>query len=147
NLFNISETNFIIPSVDPTTLAPTYFNGTQTGSRGFEASYKAQYGWGYVGLNYSFYTSVNDEIALLSVPGHSNAAIAFPQHKVALHAHFKIWRSLSLNASGVFMSRRYTYPTAQLEPVPGFSVLIPQPVLGSIDPTTLLNVYLLYKDL
>jgi outer membrane receptor for ferrienterochelin and colicin len=139
NAFDIRIESPIVYSFDPSTQQQDYFNAPRMGTRGVEVDGKVKYGWGYADLNYSFYTAGGQgQVDIYSVPGHPDALLAFPQHKVALNASIHLWRTLSLNPSGVFVSTRYGYPTTDASGVR---------VLQGLGPAAFLNLYLLYKDL
>jgi outer membrane cobalamin receptor len=139
NAFDIRIESPIVYSFDPTTSAQGYFNALHLGTRGFEVDGKLKYAWGYADLNYSFYTAGGQsQVDIYSVPGQPDSLLAFPQHKVALNASVRLWGTLSLNPSFVFMGTRYGYPTADASG---------NPVIANLGTTFLINLYLLYKDL
>jgi outer membrane cobalamin receptor len=108
NLFDINTTDAIVYYVDPVTNLDAYHNIGKNGSWGVEAEYKIKDKWGYLGLNYSFYSvSGKDIIADYQVPQNSNVLLAFPAHKINLNSSFYITKHLSINPSVSFRGDRY----------------------------------------
>ncbi len=91
-----------------------YVNFPQTGTEGVEAELRMKYAWGKLDLNYSYYTSWSiftdspmNQVPLYDVPNDPSLLAGFPAHKVSLNGHFVLWKGLSLNPSGNFLSPRY----------------------------------------
>ncbi|MHB8419221.1 MAG: TonB-dependent receptor plug domain-containing protein [Myxococcales bacterium] len=136
---------------DPIVYYPTqngaaeyYLNFPQTGTEGAEAEVRMKYGWGNLKINYSYYTSWSiftdqsmNQVPLYAVPNDPSLLAGFPAHKVSLNGHFVIWKGLSVNPSGNFLSRRYGQWSGDGA---GNGV-------GSLGPATwLLNLYVLWQD-
>jgi outer membrane receptor protein involved in Fe transport len=122
-----------------------YANFPQTGTEGVEAEVRLKYRWGYLDANYSFYTAWSiftdsplNEVPLYAVPNDPSLLAGFPAHKVSLNGHVTIWKGLSLNPSGSFLSRRYGQWSGDGE---GNG-------LGDLGPALyLLNLYVVYNNL
>ncbi len=122
-----------------------YANFPKTGSEGVEAEFRLKYRWCYLNANYSFYTSWSiftdsamNEVPLYAVPNDQSLLAGFPAHKVSLNGHFVIWKGLSINPSGNFLSRRYGQWSGDGQ---GNGI-------GDLGPALyLVNLYVMYQDL
>ena len=136
NFFDITTKNPIIYySINGGTDA--YTNQGSTGTRGFEAEYKVKDTWGYVTLNYSYYTAAGKEkSAAYSVAPDPSMLLGFASHKVNLNASINILKNLSLNPSGTFYGPRW-----------GYNSLTPDtlPVLKKFNSVFLFNLFLKYN--
>ena len=117
NLFDITTKDPIVYFVDTAVISSGnvdgYKNFEQLGSRGVELEYKIRDTWGYVNLNYSFYTVQNKiKVQDYEVPGKSNLALAFPANKINLNSSINITKNISISPSLSWMSRRYGYASA-----------------------------------
>jgi outer membrane receptor for ferrienterochelin and colicin len=138
NAFDMTVSDPIIYFYDAETDEEGYLNATRTGSRGLEGELRWQGGFGYVNLGYSFYTAGGkNEVDTYTVPGHGNAMLGAPNHRLSVTGHFKLWRSLSFNPTATFMSARYGYGSSDADG---------NPVLAEYGATALLNAYVQYKD-
>ncbi len=148
NFFYIEIRDPIIYSTSPSG-SDVYQNFPQTGTEGVEAEFRLKYRWGYLNANYSYFTAWSifddffkgagmNEVSLYAVPNDPSLLAGFPAHKVSLNGHFVIWKGLSLNPSGNFLSRRYGQWSGDGE---GNGI-------GNLGPALyLLNLYVMYKDL
>lgn len=100
-----------------------YTNMDKSGSRGIEIETRLKKKWGFINLNYSFYTVASQaklEVYSPIIPNdqdtteskeyaNTKVLLAFPAHKVTLNSNFMLLRSLSMNTSLVWNSERYGY--------------------------------------
>jgi outer membrane cobalamin receptor len=130
----------IVYDIDPNTNNESYLNASSTGTAGVEAEYRLRSKWGFVTLNYSYYsTAGQNQVALYEVPGHPDVLLGFGSHKVALNTGFDLWRDhLSFAVSGVYESERFGYVSGD-----GMG----NGILGSEPNTFLVNTNLAYRDL
>jgi len=108
NVFDITTKNPIIYY----TIAGTdaYTNQGRTGTQGLEAEYRIKDKWGYIAVNYSYYTAANKEkSAAYNVPQDNSMLLGFASHKVNLNASINILKNLSINPSGTFYGSRWGY--------------------------------------
>jgi outer membrane cobalamin receptor len=129
NVFDVSTGNPIIYTYDPTTATEAYRNFERTGSRGVEIEYKWKGHWGFLNLNYAFYsTAGRNQVNLYELPGQQNIRLAFPAHKINLNSSIKITSNISINPSGTLMSHRYGYVAtdslAEFKPAVLFNLFI-----------------------
>ncbi|MDD5673022.1 MAG: TonB-dependent receptor [Chitinivibrionales bacterium] len=140
NVFDISIKDPIVYFIDTgASGGEGYKNFSHTGSSGFEVEYKTKFNWGYSSLNYSFSDPGllnRNDVSLYEVPGRSDVMLAFPQHKVSLNFNYYLGK-LSINPSGTFLSKRFTYGTD----ADGNAAFLQEPSLF------LVNLYLRYNDL
>src|SRR6185295_12140208 len=88
----------------------TYQNYLQTGSRGFEAEYRANGSWGSARLNYSFYTTDGiNKVPLYAVAQDSSQLAGFSPHKVTLSGTLKLTNRVHVSPSVVFLGSRYQF--------------------------------------
>jgi len=114
-----------------------YTNEGKTGTRGLEAEYRIKARWGYVGLNYSFYTARNkDRVPSYRVATDSSMLLGFASHKVNLNALFHLSKALSVNLTASFYGPRWGYTSLNADTLP---------VLKKFDPTMLLNIFMRYQ--
>jgi outer membrane receptor for ferrienterochelin and colicin len=139
NAFDITINRPIVYEVDAATLTEGYSNRDRTGTRGFEVDYRVKYKRGYADVNYSYYTARGkNEVAAYAVPGHDEALLAFPSHKVAMTGHLDVYRGLAFTPSMVVYGKRYGYTSADSEGTP---------MIGTENATAIVNLYARYKDL
>ena len=108
NVFDITTKNPIIYY----TIAGTdaYTNQGRTGTQGLEAEYRIKDKWGYIAVNYSYYTAANKEkSAAYNVPQDNSMLLGFASHKVNLNASINLLKNLSINPSGTFYGSRWGY--------------------------------------
>lgn len=117
-----------------------YQNFPKTGTQGFEIEYKFKEKWGYINLNYSFYTArYKDRPEAYDVPGHSSYLLGFPKNKINLNSCFDLTKQLKLNATILLRGTRY-----------GFEELMDDSVtqeLRIFKPNVYLNLFIRYEDL
>jgi outer membrane receptor for ferrienterochelin and colicin len=112
-----------------------YHNYGKTGSRGIEVEYRVKEKWGYVNLNYSFYTTAGKNLndSSYMVPDHPNVHLAFPANRINLNSCFYLTKNFSASVSLSFFDTRYGYTDT----------------LGihTFKPTALLNIFVNYNNL
>lgn len=114
NTYDITTKNPIIYYVDTAATnvntSDGYKNMGHLGSRGLELGYKIKDHWGYVDINYSFYTVAGKDIVIdYSVPTNNSKALAFPSHKFNVSGCYTISKSFSVAPSASWLGKRYGY--------------------------------------
>ncbi len=139
NFFDISTKNAIVYYYDDSTATDAYHNIGQTGSRGVEVEYKFKDKWGFINLNYAFYSVAGKEkIADYEVPENKSVLLAFPSHKINLSAGFNITKHFSVNPSVCFRGERYGYTSVDT---------LGNGVIEKFSPMVLANIFLRYENL
>ncbi|MDO1450903.1 TonB-dependent receptor plug domain-containing protein [Rhodocytophaga aerolata] len=139
NVYDITTFHPIVYFVDEETAAEGYANFARTGTRGIELEYKVKDQWGYINLNYSFYTAANkNRIDTYAVSGQPNLMLAFAGHKLNVNSSFILYKGLSINPSGTFMSKRFGY---------AYNAESNSGMLQSFDPVVLANLFVQYENL
>lgn len=135
NFFDITTKNPIIYYTIGATDA--YTNQGRTGTRGLEAEYRIKQKWGYVSLNYSYYTTAGKQRSdAYRVTADSSLLLGFAGHKVNLNASINILKNLSLNPSGTFYGSRWGYNSVDTA---GYAQL------HKFNPVFLFNLFLRYN--
>src|ERR1051326_170187 len=102
NIFDMTTKDPIVYFYNDSLGTDNCHNFGGSGSRGFEAEYRIKDKWGYVTLNYAFYTVQGKEkIDDYSVADNPNVLLAFPAHKVNLNTSFRINDHFSVNLSEI----------------------------------------------
>lgn len=143
--FDITTRNPIIYFVKTTEIdsvttleEDAYRNFGSSGTSGIEVEYKYKDKWGFLNLNYSFYSVKDkDKVEDYTVPGNDNVLLAFPAHKINLSASFNITSKLSINPSVSYRGERYGYTSVDS---------LDMSVVEKFEPFTLLNLYLHYSN-
>jgi outer membrane cobalamin receptor len=139
NIFDITTKNPIIYSYD--TLSEAYKNYPSTGTRGVEVEYKAKGSWGYVNVNYTYYTAAGKvKVPQYEVPDVSGALLGLAQHRVNLNSSFNVYKKLFISPSASFMGKRYGYDYSDLDTA-GTGMLM------SFKSAALLNLFIGLEDL
>lgn len=110
NIFHIKTDDPIVYGYD-NKLNEYYFNDCFTGSRGFEIEYKLKYSKFYTTVNYSYYeplASNKNEHSVYFIPGIKNQSLAFPSNKLNLTSNFAFSRTVNINFSQSYLSKRYS---------------------------------------
>ncbi|MFI5140994.1 MAG: TonB-dependent receptor plug domain-containing protein [Bacteroidia bacterium] len=108
NVFDITTKNPIIYYT--VNGKDAYTNQGSTGTQGLEAEYRIKEKWGYITLNYSYYTAANKQKSdAYLVTKDGSMLLGFASHKVNLNASINILKNLSLNPSGTFYGPRWGY--------------------------------------
>ncbi|HYG51712.1 MAG TPA: TonB-dependent receptor plug domain-containing protein [Flavobacteriales bacterium] len=110
NFYDITTKDPIVYYYDTVNLADTYTNFGESGTRGIEAEYRVKQRWGYVTLNYAFYTVEGKKsIEDYAIPDDESALLAFANHRVNLNACFNVGKMLSISPTVSFYGPRYGY--------------------------------------
>jgi len=134
NFFNITTKNAII--YETVGQYDAYTNEGETGTRGLEAEYKIKAKWGYVSLNYSFYTAMGMQKApAYRVSADSSMLLGFASQKVNLNALYHLTKNWSLNMTASFYGPRWGYSSLNADTLP---------VLKKFDPVYLVNLFTRY---
>ena len=135
NFFDITTKNPIIYYT--VGASDAYTNQGSTGTRGLEAEYKAKAKWGYVSVNYSFYTAAGkQQSAAYRVAADTAMLLGFASQKVNLNASINITKNLSINPSGTFYGPRWGYTSLNSDTLP---------VLKKFNPVVLFNLFIKYN--
>lgn len=136
NFFDITTKRPIVYYYNVVANADTYVNGYQSGTRGIEAEYRIKGKWGYLTLNYSFYTrGGKSNVSYYKVNADSSMLLAFASHKINLNGSFRITKGLSVNPSASFYGPRWGYNSIDTSG---------NLKLHKYDPTLLLNIFIKY---
>lgn len=135
NFFDITtKTPIIYYSVGG---SDAYTNEGKTGTRGFEAEYKMKEKWGYLGVNYSFYTAAGKQQSpAYHVVQDSSMLLGFASHKVNFYASINVTKDLSINPSGTFYGPRWGYSSLNTDTLP---------VLQKFNSIFLFNLFIKYN--
>jgi len=142
NVFDITTKNPIVYYVDSVlnsngTYSEGYKNMHEQGTRGAEFDYKVKETWGYVDLNYAYYTAAGKTVvSTYQVPGDNSATLGFASNKVNFSFSYNITPGLSITPTVSWIGQRYGYVDSNSSGVPA---------LKKFSPTTLANIYLMYK--
>jgi outer membrane receptor for ferrienterochelin and colicin len=114
-----------------------FINSGRTGSNGVEVELRYKRNRGYITANYSYYTSLQNNIASYATL-RKNELLGAAQHKVGLNAYYSFMRDLGINVNGTFLSSKYAYTGLNTDGSPKMTLL---------NPTLLLNMYGQYNGL
>jgi outer membrane receptor for ferrienterochelin and colicin len=162
NLFDITTFNPIIYLITEDG-DEGYTNYDKGGTRGLEMEYRLKEKWGYITLNYAYYTAAgkakvepyipfdhftmaNGEPAIAS----RSSLLAFANHKVNLNSSFNLTKNLSINPSASFFGERFGYSGAEIESIEtedGEWEEIVTLKLKKFAPILLANLYFNYENL
>ena len=140
NIFYLNTKNPIIYYYDATSgnTEGSYINFGETGSQGIELEYKIRQKWGYLNLNYSFYQRLeSSKVERYQLASQPELFIQFPAHKISLNTNINLTKSLNLNISGNYFSKRYGYTHIDADSQ--------EWQVGSFDPYILANIFLNYQ--
>lgn len=136
NFFDITTRDPIIYYYDDSTFADTYVNGEVSGTMGAEAEYKIKGRWGYISVNYSYYTAQGkSNVSYFKSDQDSASLLAFAGHKANLNSSFKLFKGFSVNPSVSYYGTRWGVNTIDT---------LGNPVISEFDPVVLFNLYLRY---
>ncbi len=117
-----------------------YANREATGTAGLDVEYKINQKWGYATLSYAYYSAKGiNKVPDYTVSTNESAMIGTPQHKVSFNGSLNIYKGLSINPSLSYLGKRYAYST--------YDAIEDELVLNEINPLTLLNVFINYRDI
>lgn len=131
NIFNVNTQNPIVYSTfqdetirkiyGPYAYLTSYSNYDKTGSKGIELDFRHRSSWGYLNINYSYYSVSNSErIPAYSITNfhfnpdrryeqNSKMLLAFPNHKLNLNLCYKFTDDLSANITFSYFGERYGF--------------------------------------
>ncbi|MDN4164039.1 TonB-dependent receptor plug domain-containing protein [Cytophagales bacterium LB-30] len=133
NIFDITMDDPIVYFVDDAG-EEGYRNFSKGGSRGFDLEYRIKQTWGYVTLNYSFYSADGkNQVAFYQVPQNSQAVLGFANQRLNLYSSFKLGNKFSINPSISYMGERYGINATDTNG---------DYVINALDPLFHLNLYL-----
>lgn len=140
NFFDITTKNPIVYYEDTSKSAygdyEGYKNFPEQGTRGAELDYKVKKDWGYVDLNYSYYTTAGKTVVpAYQVPGNNDMTLGFAADKANLSVSYDILKNLFITPTISWIGNRYGYVYS------GNAT----PYLKDFSPTTLANIFLQYK--
>ena len=134
SIIDITTKNAIVYYYDDSAETDAYHNIGQTGSRGVELEYKFKDKWGFINLNYAFYSVAGKQkIADYEVPENANVLLAFPSHKINFSAGFNVTKSFSINSTLCFRGERYGYTSIDT---------LGNGVIEKISPMVFANIFL-----
>jgi outer membrane cobalamin receptor len=139
NFFDITTVHPIVYYYDTSNYKnpDSYLNSNKSGTRGVEAEYKVKEKWGYISVNYAFYTAQGKQkIDDYRVQKDSSALLGFANHRINLSASFNLNENISINPTISYYGARWGYATSDS---------LGNPVLQKFDPSTLLNIFIRYK--
>ncbi len=139
NAFDITTKDPIIYYYDETKNSDGYINLDQTGTRGFEIEYKYKSGYGYAGVNYSFYIPSENPLSNYAVKENHDALLAFATHKINLTSGVKLSDHIKLNSSVSFSGPRYG--------IIAYDAVSGDTTVHKFNPVALINFNLSYDDL
>ncbi|SDL53847.1 Outer membrane receptor for ferrienterochelin and colicins [Catalinimonas alkaloidigena] len=110
NLFDMNTQDPIFYFYDEATESEGYTNYERTGSRGLEVEYNVKTEWGFIHLNYAFYSAAGrKQTEAYEVADQPHARLAFPVHRVNLNSSFRLFRDWRLSPTASVSSARYAY--------------------------------------
>jgi len=138
NLFDITIEDPIVYFFDEN-IGEGYENFEKTGTRGFDIESKYKDSWGYINVNYSYYTSKDkNEVPLYTIPGQDASLLGMANHRLNLYSNFKIGDNFSINPSFNLYGKRYTLTGLDANDEYTF---------GAVDPDLFLNFFFNYRNL
>jgi len=139
NVFDIYTKDPIVYFYDDSLQTDNYYNYGETGSKGAEIEYRMRDKWGYLILNYSYYSVAGKErITDYAVPENTSMLLAFPSHKINLNSFFKINKYVGISPSASYIGERYGYTHVDST---GYTVA------GKFKPVLLANLFITIRNL
>lgn len=115
-----------------------YGEAEATGTRGIEADFRYKESWGFVNVNWAFYTASGKfQLETYEVPDNPSFHLAFPAHKLNLNSSYMITKNLSVNPSVLFRGKRYGYNS--------YDALTGEYIIKEFDPSIFLNLFISYE--
>lgn len=108
NVFDITLDETIVYTFDDDGV-DNYYNLGRSGSQGAELEIQGRAGPADVFGSYVFYTAAKNRVEPYSVPGHDDALLAAPQHKVSAGGRVRLPRNVYLGATAVNLGARFAY--------------------------------------
>lgn len=113
-----------------------YKNFGRTGTSGIEAEYKLKDKWGFVSVNYAFYTAANKDKVEVYETENENSLLAFANHRLNMNLCWNISSKLSLNTTASYYGSRFAVTSYDS---------LDNSIQELIAPTFLLNFYARYS--
>ena len=113
-----------------------YTNFGSSGTQGMEAEYKFKAKNFSFNLNYAYYSAANKPRISFYQSGKPNSLLAFPNHRLNLSTHFRIYKFISANMSASYYDKRWH--------VSGYDS-IGNTLFSQSDPIVLLNCFLQFS--
>jgi outer membrane cobalamin receptor len=135
NLFDVTIGDPIVYTVETVDGmdVEAYANLDRAGTRGGEIELKVRYDWGHVDASASASTAASkNRVDLYDVPGKEGPLLGLPQLKATVSAAVRVWRTLTIAPTAIYVSRRYEMGTD---------------AAFAHDPALLLNAFARYADL
>ncbi len=139
NVFDITTKNPIIYYVD-TVASSTgnyegYKNFPEQGTRGAEFDYRIKDSWGYLDLNYAYYTTAGKTVVpAYQAPGDNSMTLGFAANKLNFSVSYNATQNLSITPTVSWIGQRYGYVYY------GMGL----PYVKEFSPTTLANIFIQY---
>lgn len=139
NFFHIRTRDVIIFGFDVATKEESYLNYERMGTQGMEVEYKIKKALWNASISYSLYHALSDNtVETYQVEGKENINLGIPAHKIGFSSSIRIRKSFFVSPSLVHRSIRYVYNKLDEEE---------NPILGSLEANTQLNMYLHHDHL
>ena len=136
NVFHIQINDPIVYFVDANNPVGTYDNFSKAGSAGFELDYRIKSDWGYLSVNYSYYSAKGiNSVPYYTVPTDEGRVLAMPGSRLNTNASIKLGSGFSINPSLSLLGKRYA--------VTGIGTTTDY-TIGELDAEFFANVYLRY---
>ena len=140
NFFDITTKNPIVYYTDTVPSAAGNYEGyknfPEQGTRGVEFDGKLKKEWGYIDLNYSYYTTAGKTVVpAYQVTGDNDVTLGFASNKVNLSVSYNVCNNLSITPTISWIGERYGYAYEN------YTV----PHVTEFSPTTLANIFVQYK--
>lgn len=108
NIYHIQISDPIVYFVDTNNPVGFYDNFEKAGSLGLELDYRLKYSWGYVNMNYAFYSAKDlNKVPYYQIPNDEKQVLAMPGNRVNLLASINVGKSFSINPSLNLIGERY----------------------------------------
>jgi outer membrane receptor for ferrienterochelin and colicin len=145
NFYDITTRNPIVYYFDEVNQADAYTNSGQSGTKGIEAEYRVKQRFGYITLNYAFYTAAGKQkVADYSVDQDNKALMGFANHRLNLNSCFNVGKKITISPTISYFGARYGAIHGVLDPTDstGSTIL---GVIEKVDPVTLINLFVNFK--
>ena len=137
NIFDISTTRPIVYYTSLDSMNNDFYtNFGSSGTQGIEAEYRYRSKWGYVNLNYAYYTAINKSRISFYQTNDPASLLAFANHKLNLSTQINLNKFFSFCATASYYGNRWL--------VSGIDSL-GNSILDKSNPTLLLNGFLQFQ--
>lgn len=110
NLYDMKFKDVIVYSSNPETGIGTYRNSGEFGARGVETEFRYQIAKkSSVILNYSFYKTSDNTVAIYEVPTDGDQFLGMPQHRANLYWNQNVTENFSVTPTISYYGERYGY--------------------------------------